>query len=242
MDELYIKPIATIKTDFKSKFGIPRQSRIVNSLKGIITFLPEFNNMDAVRGLENSTHIWLLWGFSENIRENWKPTVRPPRLGGNKRLGVFATRSPFRPNPIGLSAVELEKIEFANNEIRLHVKGADLMNGTPIYDIKPYITYTDSIEYAKNPLFESQDKTIEVEIDKEQIDKIKEEDRETLIDILRQNPTPAYKKGGDESYKFEFGDYHITYTFDGKSINVIEIDDSLDKQKNKGSLPQFHQK
>ena len=140
-----IKPIAHIQTDFPTKFGVPRQSGIIESLKGRIVFEPEYRNAEAVRGLEEFSHIWLLWEFSEAVREDWSPTVRPPRLGGNVRKGVFATRSPFRPNPIGLSSVKLDKVEIDPKlGPVLHVSGADLMDGTPIYDIKPYIAYTDS--------------------------------------------------------------------------------------------------
>ena len=140
-----MKTIAHIHTDFPTKFGIPRQSGIIASLQGLIVFEPEYRNIEAVRGLEDFSHIWLLWQFSEAVRDSWSPTVRPPRLGGNVRKGVFATRSPFRPNPIGLSSVRLEKVEIDPNlGPVLHVSGADLMDGTPIYDIKPYIAYTDS--------------------------------------------------------------------------------------------------
>lgn len=212
MEGLQLKVIGRIRTDFPVKFGIPRQSGLANTLEGEIVFEPEFRNPDVVRGLTDVSHIWLIWGFSEVKRENWTATVRPPRLGGNKRLGVFATRSPYRPNPIGLSCVELAGVII--DEKRgpiIKVKGADLLDGTPIYDIKPYITYADSRPDANSGVFTKPDTTVEVEIPDSEIRKVTENKREALIDILAQNPVPAYQHKTDKSYSFEFSEYHIEF-------------------------------
>lgn len=212
MEGLQLKVIGRIRTDFPVKFGIPRQSGLANTLEGEIVFEPEFRNPDVVRGLTDVSHIWLIWGFSEVKRENWTATVRPPRLGGNKRLGVFATRSPYRPNPIGLSCVELAGVII--DEKRgpiIKVKGADLLDGTPIYDIKPYITYADSRPDANSGVFTKPDTTVEVEIPDSEIRKVAENKREALIDILAQNPVPAYQHKTDKSYSFEFSEYHIEF-------------------------------
>lgn len=212
MEGLQLKVIGRIRTDFSVKFGIPRQSGLANTLEGEIVFEPEFRNPDVVRGLTDVSHIWLIWGFSEVKRENWTATVRPPRLGGNKRLGVFATRSPYRPNPIGLSCVELAGVII--DEKRgpiIKVKGADLLDGTPIYDIKPYITYADSRPDANSGVFTKPDTTVEVEIPDSEIRKVAENKREALIDILAQNPVPAYQHKTDKSYSFEFSEYHIEF-------------------------------
>lgn len=209
--ELVMKVVGRIHTDFPVKFGIPRQSGLADT-EGEIVFEPEFRNPDIVRGLEEVSHIWLLWGFSEVKRENWTATVRPPRLGGNKRLGVFATRSPYRPNPVGLSCVELMGVEIDEKRGPIvKVKGADLLDGTPIYDIKPYIKFTDSRPEANSGMFQKPEKNVEVEIPENELEKVEEGKRKALIDILEQNPVPAYQHNQTKSYSFEFGDYHVEF-------------------------------
>ena len=188
--------IARIHTDFPTKFGIPRQSGIVGSLQGQIVFEPEYRNPDIVRGLEDFSHIWIIWLFSEAVRDNWSPTVRPPRLGGNMRKGVFATRSPFRPNPIGLSSVRLESIEMDPKlGPVLHVSGADLMDGTPIYDIKPYIAYTDSHPDAISGFAEKPaEYLLEVDFPDAMLQQVPEHHRKSLIEVLAHDPRPQYQK------------------------------------------------
>lgn len=217
--------IARIHTDFLTKFGIPRQSGIVESLKATIVFEPQYRNVDAFRGLEGFSHIWLVWEFSEAIREEWSPTVRPPRLGGNRRVGVFATRSPFRPNPIGLSSVKLEEIEF-HPELGpvLHVLGADLMDNTPIYDIKPYLPYTDSHPEAVDGFVtESKDYYLKVDFPEELLSLIPKEKRETLIKVLEQDPRPSYQKGSKRIYGFEYAGFDIRFTVENHLLTVCEV-------------------
>lgn len=224
-NDLLLKVVARIHTDFPVKFGIPRQSGLANTLEGEIVFEPEFRNPDAVRGLDEVSHIWLLWGFSEMKRENWTATVRPPRLGGNKRLGVFATRSPYRPNPIGLSCVELAGVVIDEKRGPIvKVKGADLLDGTPIYDIKPYITYADARPEANSGVFTQPDTRIEVEIPQSELDKVAESKRQALIEILEQNPIPAYQHDKDKTYSFEFGKYHIDFKQEESKLKVVRID------------------
>ena len=194
--------IARVHSDFSTKFGIPRQSRLVDTPARVV-LEPPYNLPDAVRGLEEFSHIWLLWEFSENVREDgkWSATVRPPRLGGNVRKGVFATRSPFRPNPIGLSCVKLEKITYEESGPVLHVLGADLMNGTPVYDIKPYVAYSDSIPDAVGGFSEKvKDYRVKVEIAREWMDRIPAEQQELLLGILEQDPRPSYQEDPERIY------------------------------------------
>ena len=220
-----MKVIARIETDFPTKFGIPRQSGIIESLKGRIVFEPEYRNAEAVRGLEEFSHIWLIWEFSEAVRDSWSPTVRPPRLGGNVRKGVFATRSPFRPNPIGLSSVKLESIEFDSKlGPILHVSGVDLMDGTPIYDIKPYIAYTDSHPeavsgFASKPA----EYLLEVDFPEELLNKVKPTLRESLIEILAHDPRPQYQDDPKRVYGMEFGSFEIKFKVEGMRLTVEEI-------------------
>lgn len=224
-NDMLLKVVAKIHTDFPVKFGIPRQSGLANTLEGEIVFEPEFRNPDIVRGLDEVSHIWLLWGFSEVKRENWTATVRPPRLGGNKRLGVFATRSPYRPNPIGLSCVELAGVVIDEKRGPIvKVKGADLLDGTPIYDIKPYITYADARPEANSGVFTQPDTRIEVEIPQSELDKVAEGKRQALIEILEQNPVPAYQHDKDKTYSFEFGKYHIDFKQEEGKLKVVKID------------------
>lgn len=227
--ELSLKVIAHIKTDFKAKFGIPRQSGLVNT-KGIIVFCENFRNREALRGIEGYSHLWLLWEFSESAKAEWSPTVRPPRLGGNKRMGVFATRSPFRPNPIGLSSVKLERIiENTPDGTVLEVSGIDLLDGTPIYDIKPYISYTDSHPDAiggfSTDVF---DKDLEVIFEEETANILPQETLLTLTQILSQDPRPAYQNDENRIYSFEYSHYKIKFCVKAQKLTVTEI---LDLQK-----------
>ena len=208
-----MQPIATIRTGFPTKFGIPRQSGLVPELKGTIIFNLEYRNADALRGLEGFSHIWLIWEFSEAAREDWSPTVRPPRLGGNTRLGVFATRSPFRPNPIGLSCVKLDSIELSTpNGPVLHVSGADLMDGTPIYDIKPYIPYTDCIPDATSGFTGTVTMhKLNVDIPKHLEAKTKPGTLNALRAILAGDPRPRYQDDPDREYGFDFDGYSVKF-------------------------------
>lgn len=207
-----MKVIAHIKTDFKEKFGIPRQSGLVQEVRGKIIFEKEYRIPEAFRGLENFSHIWILWNFSLAEREKWSPTVRPPLLGGNKRVGVFATRSPFRPNPIGLSSVKVEKIEYTKeNGPVIYVSGADLLDGTPIYDIKPYLSYSDCHPDAVGELVHNSDeRKLEVRIDCKEFLSVSKEKQTEIIKILEENPVPSYKKDG-ETYGMRYGDYEIKF-------------------------------
>lgn len=218
-----VNPIAHIETDFPEKFGIPRQSGLVNSLTSRIVFLPQYRNPDAFRGIEGFSHIWLLWEFSEV--EGWSPTVRPPRLGGNRRMGVFATRSPFRPNRIGLSAVKLDKIEYNSPQgTILYVSGADLMNGTPILDIKPYLPYADSKPNATNGFALSQTEgTLSVDIPTELLELVPEEKREALRETLAQDPRPQYQNTSERIYTMSFSGLEVSFRIDGGLLTVTEI-------------------
>ena len=220
-----MKTIARIHTDFPTKFGIPRQSGIIASLQATIVFEPEYRNPDAVRGLEDFSHIWLLWQFSEAVRDNWSPTVRPPRLGGNVRKGVFATRSPFRPNPIGLSSVKLEKVEIDPKfGPILHVSGADLMDGTPIYDIKPYIAYTDSHPEAVSGFATTPAEfLLEVNFPESLLQKVPESQRKSLTDVLAHDPRPQYQDDPDRIYGMAFGGMEVKFKVEERLLTVVEI-------------------
>ncbi len=220
-----MKTIARIHTDFPTKFGIPRQSGIIDSLQGRIVFEPEYRNAEAVRGLEEFSHIWILWEFSEAVRDEWSPTVRPPRLGGNVRKGVFATRSPFRPNPIGLSSVKLESVEIDPKlGPVLHVSGADLMDGTPIYDIKPYIAYTDSHPdavsgFASKPA----EYLLEVDFPETLLQKVPECQRESLIAVLQHDPRPQYHDDPKRVYGMAFGGMEVKFKVEEGLLTVVGI-------------------
>lgn len=220
-----LKTIARIHTDFTSKFGIPRQSGLVDELEATVVFEPEYRNPDAVRGLEEYSHIWLLWQFSENLKEKWTPTVRPPKLGGNKRMGVFATRSPFRPNPIGLSSVKLIGIEKSEKfGCVLHVSGADLLDGTPILDIKPYLPYVDSHPEASNGFaLDEKAGRLSVDIDKAQIGKLPLNKQAALKAVLSQDPRPGYQKEADRVYGIEFAGFNVRFSVNENILRVIEI-------------------
>lgn len=222
-----LKIIARIHTDFKTKFGVPRQSGLVNELTGRIIFEPEYRNADALRGLEGFSHIWLLWDFSEAHRENegWSPTVRPPRLGGNKRMGVWATRSPFRPNNIGLSSVRLINILPNTPEGPvLEVSGADLMDGTPIYDIKPYLPFTDSHPEAKGGFAQEQNEAIEplqVQLPESLEQSLSIEKLNALKGVLAADPRPHYQNDPDRIYAMEFADMEIKFRVIGHTLIVL---------------------
>ena len=220
-----MKAIAHIHTEFPTKFGIPRQSGIIETLRGTIVFEPEYRNPEAIRGLEGFSHLWLIWEFSEAKRDSWSPTVRPPRLGGNIRMGVFATRSPFRPNPIGLSSVKLEKIEMDPKlGPVLHVTGADLMDGTPIYDIKPYIVYTDSHPYAVSGFAEKPaDSLLEVDFPSDLLEKVAPEQRESLAAVLAHDPRPQYQDDPDRVYGMTFGPYEVRFRVVETTLRVIDV-------------------
>ncbi len=221
-----MKEIGHIKSDFSEKFGIPRQSGLVNELKAQIVFEDEFNDFNAFNGLEGFSHIWLIWKFSQAIRENWSPKVRPPRLGGNKYMGVFATRSPFRPNPIGLSCVKLEKIEKTKEDgVVLHIAGADLLDGTPIFDIKPYIPYADAHPNAFGGFTdETPKKTLSVVFAENCHSILKEEKRRALEGVLQQDPRPAYQNDPDRIYIMNFAQFEIKFSVKNDILTIISID------------------
>ena len=215
------KTIAQIRTPFPTKFGIPRQSGILDTLESRIVFQKEYRNKDALRGLEEFSHLWLIWLFSESIREEWSPTVRPPRLGGNTRMGVFATRSPFRPNPIGLSCVRLLRIEDGE----LVVAGADLMDGTPILDIKPYLPFADAIPHATGGFAEPlREYALHVIFPQDLLSKLPEPHREPLCEILAQDPRPAYQQDPSRIYGFPFGDFEIRFSVEGEILTVLSVE------------------
>lgn len=218
-----IKPIARIKNDFDDKFGIPRQSGRVKT-EGRIVFEKEYQNPDYIKGIEQFSHLWLIWEFSENINHKECATVRPPRLGGNIRIGVFASRAPFRPNNLGLSCVKLVGIEKAVNGFELIVEGADLMNGTPIYDIKPYIPYTDCINDAAGGFAEKhKEHALNVEISENLINRIPTKKQQMLLDILKDDPRPAYHHDNDRIYGFSFSGYEIKFNVKNDTIIVTDI-------------------
>lgn len=220
-----MKVIGRIETDFNEKFGIPRQSGLVKESVGRILFEKEFNVPEAFRGLEDFSHIWVLWQFSEAIREEWSPTVRPPLLGGNKRMGVFATRSPFRPNSIGLSVLKLDKIEYTEKDgVVLCVSGVDLLNGTPIYDIKPYLPYADSVPEAFGGFTESlEERRLEVEFEEEILEKVAEGKRDALKAVLAADPRPSYQNDAQRVYGMNFAGYEVKFRVNDKKLKVIEI-------------------
>ena len=223
--EFSMRVIARIHSDFATKFGVPRQSGLVDALESTVVFEPEYRNMDALRGLEDFSHLWLVWVFDKAVRRDWSPTVRPPRLGGNRRMGVFATRSPFRPNPIALSSVKLAGIEqTAEQGPVLHILGADLMDGTPILDIKPYIPYADAHPealggFAAVPAGE----TLEVLIPPDMLEKIPPERREALRGVLAQDPRPHYQDDPERIYGFGFAGMEVKFSVEGTCLTVREI-------------------
>ena len=220
-----LKVIAKISTDFKEKFGIPRQSGIAKTV-GKIVFEPEYRMREALRGIDGYSHLWLLWEFSEARRDGWSPTVRPPRLGGNKRMGVFATRSPYRPNSIGLSSVRLLSVEeSADDGLVLLVEGADLLDGTPIYDIKPYLPFTDSHPDAIGGFADDvREYGLKVNFSLQLLEKIPEIKREALITILENDPRPSYKDDGDHEYGMVYSDLDIFFKVEDGTLTVTRIE------------------
>lgn len=224
MNDAVFRPVAVYRGEFPAKFGIPRQSGIVPELTGRIVFLPEFRDREALRGIEGYSHLWLIWQISENLRESWSPTVRPPRLGGNRRMGVFATRSPFRPNPLGLSCVRLLAVEDAGAEGRvLRVAGADLMDGTPIYDIKPYIPYADCIPEAVSRFAPDPGGTLKVEFAPGTAELVDSERLPALRGVLANDPRPRYQDDPERVYVLKFGGMEIKFTVDGHTLTVVAV-------------------
>ncbi|MBQ8879976.1 MAG: tRNA (N6-threonylcarbamoyladenosine(37)-N6)-methyltransferase TrmO [Clostridia bacterium] len=220
-----MKIIAKIYTDFKEKFGIPRQSGIAENTVGRVVFLPEYRVPEALRGIEGYSHLWLIWEFSEAKRDTWSPTVRPPRLGGNKRVGVFATRSPYRPNPIGLSSVKLLRIEHTDGDGDvLIVSGADILDGTPIYDIKPYLAYTDSHPDAVGGFADGvRDYKLKVVIPEEFKNKLPDSYLDSLTAVLEGDPRPQYKPDGENEYGMKYADLEISFKVSDGILTVIDI-------------------
>ena len=225
MDSVIIRPIAKMRSDFPSKFGIPRQSGLVQELQSTIVFEPEFRNPDTLRGLEGYSHLWLIWQFSEAVRTDWSPTVRPPRLGGNTRMGVFATRSPFRPNNLGLSCVRLIGIEQTPNQgTVVHVAGADLMDGTPIFDIKPYVPYSDCHPDAAGGFTDTAGEfLLQVDFPPALLAKLPENKREATIGVLSHDPRPSYQRDPDRVYGLPFAGFDIRFTVRGDVLQVCDV-------------------
>ena len=222
-----MKVIARIRNDFKEKFGIPRQSGLLQRLESRIVFEPEYRVKEALRGIEGYSHLWLIWEFSSAVRESWSPTVRPPRLGGNKRMGVFATRAPYRPNPIGLSSVKLVRVEDTAEGVVLVVTGADLLDGTPIYDIKPYLAYTDSHPDAIGGFADAvREYSVEVVFPPKLLARIKEGKRSDLCLLLSGDPRPSYQDDGERVYTFRFADYEISFTVSEGVLTVTDVTDA----------------
>ena len=219
-----MKIIARIRNPYDSKFGVPRQSGLAEQVVSTVVFEPEYRVQEALRGIEEFSHLWLIWAFDRAEREDWSPTVRPPRLGGNQRVGVFATRSPYRPNAIGLSCVKLLGVEKTGEGLVLKVAGADLMNGTPIYDIKPYLPYADCHPEATGRFTDRTEKrTLEVEIPEEYATRIPQQELEALKAVLREDPRPAYQDDPERVYAFEFGGRNVRFRVEGKKLYVITI-------------------
>ena len=217
--------IARIVSDFPTKFGVPRQSGMSDALKATVVFEPEYRVAEALRGVEEFSHLWLIWQFSQAVRPGWSPTVRPPRLGGNKRLGVFATRSPFRPNPVGLSCVRLEGVERhpALGPV-LHVAGADLLDGTPIYDIKPYAPYSDAHPEAMGGFTDQVERRrLTVDCPPQLLAVVPEDKREALLDILAEDPRPAYQRDPQRVYGLTFAGLEVRFTVAGETLTVCEV-------------------
>ena len=226
-----LKIIARIYNDFPEKFGIPRQSGLVPDMRSVIIFEKEYRNDDALCGLEGYSHLWLIWQFSDSLREGWSPTVRPPRLGGNRRMGVFATRSPFRPNALGLSSVVLESVERSEKQGSvLVVSGADLMSGTPIFDIKPYVGFTDSHPEARCGFADDfVDYSLRVDFPRQLLERIEPENRASLIKVLENDPRPSYQSDPARVYKMSFGSHTVSFTADDEVLTVTDVTARPDK-------------
>ena len=225
MEDIIIRPIARMRSDFPTKFGIPRQSGLVQELRSTVVFEPEFRNPDTLRGIEGYSHLWLIWQFSEAVRSDWSPTVRPPRLGGNTRMGVFATRSPFRPNSLGLSCVRLLGVEQTKEGTVLHVAGADLMDGTPIFDIKPYVPYSDCHPGAKGGFTDTAgDFLLEVDFPQALLEKLPAEKREAAKAVLSHDPRPSYQKDSDRVYGLDFAGSNIRFQVREGVLTVLSVE------------------
>ena len=226
MENVNIKVIARMKSDFPTKFGIPRQSGLVQELRSTIVFEPEYRNADALRGIEGYSHLWLIWQFSEAVREDWSPTVRPPRLGGNTRMGVFATRSPFRPNSLGLSSVTLLGVEQTEEYgTVLHVGGADLMDGTPIFDIKPYIPYGDCHPEATGGFTDTAGEfLLAVDFPADLLAKLPKEKQQAAIGVLSHDPRPSYQRSADRVYGISFAGFDIRFTVKEDKLTVEAVE------------------
>ena len=227
MENVSIQVIARMRSDFPTKFGIPRQSGLVDALRSTIIFEPEFRNADALRGLEDFSHLWLIWQFSEAVRQEWSPTVRPPRLGGNIRMGVFATRSPFRPNNLGLSSVKLIGLEETRDYgTVIHVAGADLMDGTPIFDIKPYIPYGDSHPEATGGFTDTAgDFLLQVNFPASLLQKLPSDKQDAAIGILSHDPRPSYQRKPDRIYGVSFAGFDIRFSVKDDTLSVLEVNE-----------------
>ena len=225
MNQIPIQPIARMQSDFPTKFGIPRQSNLVEKLHSTIVFEPQFRNADALRGMEGFSHLWLIWQFSEAVRTEWSPTVRPPRLGGNTRMGVFATRSPFRPNNLGLSCVRLEGIEQdAELGPVIHVSGADLMDGTPIFDIKPYIPYADCHPEATGGFTDTAGSfLLKVDFPPALLELLPPDKREEAVGVLEHDPRPSYQRKPDRIYGLPFAGFDIRFRVEDDTLTVCEV-------------------
>ncbi len=225
MEQAVIRPIAHMRSDFPTKFGIPRQSGLASHLRSTIVFAPEFRNPDALRGLEGFSRLWLIWQFSESVRQDWSPTVRPPRLGGNARMGVFATRSPFRPNSLGLSCVELLGIEETGDcGTVIHVGGADLMDGTPIFDIKPYIPYSDAFPEAAGGFTDAADDfLLTVHFPEPLLALLPAEKQAAAIEVLSHDPRPSYQRSADRVYGLSFAGFDIRFKVAENILTVEEV-------------------
>lgn len=223
--EIRIEPIAHMKSDFPSKFGIPRQSGLVSELRSTVIFEPKYRNADALRGIEGFSHLWIIWQFSEAVRQEWSPTVRPPRLGGNTRLGVFATRSPFRPNSLGLSCVRLLGVEQTEEfGCVIHVAGADLMDGTPIFDIKPYIPYSDAHPGALGGFTDQADPfLLEVDFPDHLLQLLPEDKQAAAIGVLSHDPRPSYQKSQSRVYGLSFAGFDIRFSVRESILSVLEV-------------------
>ncbi len=229
-----IKPIAHIYTDFDSKFGIPRQSGLVEELTGKIVFESEYRRTEAVRGLDGFSHIWLIWQFSQSVTDKFSPTVRPPRLGGNRRVGVFASRSPFRPNSLGLSCVKLIKIDLeCENAPVIYVSGVDMLSGTPIFDIKPYVPVADLKPDAKEGYTEiTKNHSLNVIDDKDLLSQLGAEKRASAVKALSNDPRPGYDEDADKEYGMSFAGFNIRFKVDGETLNIVAVEpDTVTKVK-----------
>ena len=226
MQTIAITPIARMKSDFSTKFGIPRQSGLVRELRSTIVFEPEFRNADALRGIEGFSHLWIIWQFSEAVRTEWSPTVRPPRLGGNTRMGVFATRSPFRPNNLGLSCVTLLGVEETEEfGTVVHVGGADLMDGTPIFDIKPYVPYADCQPEAAGGFTDNADDfLLQVDFPEALLSVLPKEKRDAAVQVLSHDPRPSYQRKPGRVYGLTFAGLDIRFTVEEKTLTVVGVE------------------